>query len=80
MTFPQYIGGSASSDICTLARSNDPRTELQPGDYPAFAQLQVNLRVRHDASNPFSRSFMILSLGLLADDASQACTLAMLTV
>ena len=34
----------------------------------------------YDASNPFSRSFMILSLGLLEDDRSQSCTLAMLTV
>ena len=37
----------------------------------------MNLKVRQDASNPFSRSLTILSLGLLADDASQACTLAM---
>src|ERR1019366_3613985 len=42
--------------------------------------VEVNLKVRQDASNPFSRSLIILSLGLLADDASQACTLAMLTV
>ena len=35
---------------------------------------------RYDASNPFSRSFIILSLGLLADDRNQSCTLALLTV
>ena len=40
----------------------------------------MNLKVRQDASNPFNRSLIILSLRLLADDASQACTLAMLTV
>jgi hypothetical protein len=32
------------------------------------------------AKDPFSRSFIILSLGLFADDRSQSCTLAMLTV
>jgi hypothetical protein len=46
---------------------------------PLFESETRSVARQDDPISPFSRSFMILSLGALADDRNQSCTLAMLT-
>jgi len=60
--------------------SNINKHTLWRTPFRILAVTGLNAHGCYDASNPFRRSFMILSLGLLADDASQACTFATLTV